>query len=231
MASLPSELAARLETAFEEQRDPVRAAGASAYMRDQFAFYGIPAPAQRMIARGAQAGLPRPTEKDLRTIARACWKRAEREWQYFACGYIGKHIAGVGPSFIDDLAWLIRTKSWWDTVDVLAANAVGPLVATYPVLAASLDGWIRSDNIWIARSAILHQLRYRSSTDVDRLFRYCLARADEREFFIRKAIGWALREYSKTDADAVRRFVAENTDRLSNLSRTEALKWLDRKSR
>jgi 3-methyladenine DNA glycosylase AlkD len=92
-----------------------------------------------------------------------------------------------------------------------------------------MDEWIESDNIWLARTAILHQLGYKSQTNADRLFDYCLRRASDKEFFLRKSIGWALREYSKTDETAVRRFVDANASALSPLSRKEALKWLERR--
>jgi 3-methyladenine DNA glycosylase AlkD len=91
-----------------------------------------------------------------------------------------------------------------------------------------MDAWIRHDDIWLARTAIIHQLHCKSATDADRLFDYCLRRAHDSDFFIRKAIGWALREYSKTDASAVRRFVREHDVELSGLSKREALKWIER---
>ena len=91
-----------------------------------------------------------------------------------------------------------------------------------------MDRWIEHDDIWIARTAILHQNRWKNETDEDRLFRYCERRAGDTEFFVRKAIGWALREYSKTDASAVRAFVALHDSELSGLSKREALKWLER---
>ena len=87
-----------------------------------------------------------------------------------------------------------------------------------------MDAWIVDEDMWVARTAILHQLRYKDSTDADRLFRYCRLRADHPDFFIRKAIGWALREYAKTDPEAVREFVLTNASRLSGLSKREALK-------
>ena len=94
-----------------------------------------------------------------------------------------------------------------------------------------MDRWIDADDFWLARTAILHQNRSKARTDPDLLFEHCLRRAADREFFIRKAIGWALREYSKTDAEAVVRFVRDHHDELSGLSRTEALKWLHRRDR
>jgi 3-methyladenine DNA glycosylase AlkD len=115
-------------------------------------------------------------------------------------------------------------------VDELAKHAVGPLVRADTGLVPVMDDWIDSENIWRARTALLHQLAYKGSTDADRLFAYCRRRAADKEFFIRKAIGWSLREYSKTDEAAVRSFVAELDDQLSALSRTEALKWLERRA-
>lgn len=228
MPSLADELTSRLESLFEAARDRKRAEAMSRYMRDGFAFYGIQAPAQREIARDATSGMSAPTSSELRAVALSCWKRHEREWQYFACGYLRRHISVASPSFLPTLRRLITTKSWWDTVDSLAGRSVGPLVLSSPKLAREMDVWIESENFWIARSALLHQLFFRSATDADRLFSYCLRRAGDTEFFIRKAIGWALREYSKTDERAVRRFVREHASDLSGLSKREALKWLER---
>jgi 3-methyladenine DNA glycosylase AlkD len=200
-------------------------------MRNQFAFYGIPAPTQAQIAREATADLGPPSERDLARVALACWKEPEREWQYFACGYIRKHVKVASPDFIATARALITTKSWWDTIDSLASRTVGPLVRAYPELGTRMDEWIDADDFWLARTAILHQLTFKSATDPERLFAYCVRRASDKEFFIRKAIGWALREYTKTDEPAVRRFLREHGDELSGLSRTEALKWLERRGR
>ncbi len=121
---------------------------------------------------------------------------------------------------------LIRTKSWWDTVDVLAGHVVGPLVARNPGLTATIDAWIDDADFWIVRTAILHQLGYGADTDADRLFGYVDRRCSDTEFFIRKACGWALRQYARTDPEAVRAFVLDRGDRLSGLTRREALKHL-----
>ncbi len=119
---------------------------------------------------------------------------------------------------------LIRTNSWWDTVDGLAPNVIGPIVMADSEVAKTMDEWIRDDDFWIVRSAILHQLRYRDHTDADRLFGYVESRAGDTEFFIRKASGWALREYARTNPTAVYAFVDRMGDRLSGLTRREALK-------
>jgi 3-methyladenine DNA glycosylase AlkD len=113
------------------------------------------------------------------------------------------------------------TKSWWDTVDVLASRVVGP-VAERPII----ESWLTSGDLWLERTAILHQLGYGERTDADFLFRSCLTHAASTEFFLRKAIGWALRQYARVDPAAVRGFVAAHADELSGLSRREALKHL-----
>jgi 3-methyladenine DNA glycosylase AlkD len=216
----------RLTTVFPAAADQQRAAAMRAYMRDQFAFLGIPAPQQRLLGREVLAGLPRPTEADLDRVARACWDLPEREYQYFACGWLRRHARICSAAFLDTARHLVVTRPWWDTVDALAAHLVGPLVTHHPELVSTMDEWILDDNLWLARTALLHQLAYKDATDEARLFRYCRLRADHRDFFIRKAIGWALREYARTAPDAVRAFVRTHEARLSPLSVREALKHL-----
>jgi 3-methyladenine DNA glycosylase AlkD len=226
MTPLAGTLLGRLRTVYETARDPERAAPMAAYMRHQFAYLGLPAPAQRALTREVLAGTPRPAEADLRDIALACWALDEREYQYFAVGLLRRYIKVCGPGFLATTRQLVVTKPWWDTVDELAAHAVGPLVLGYPQLKPEMDAWAREPDKWLVRTAILHQTQYREATDSERLFGYCLARAGHPDFFIRKAIGWALREYAKTDPEAVRAFVEAHRDKLSGLSVREALKHL-----
>jgi 3-methyladenine DNA glycosylase AlkD len=218
-------LMARMTGAFEAHRDAGRAVAMAAYMRDHFPFLGIPTPERRTLARSASAGVAAPTERQLAGVARACWAMNEREYQYFATDYAQRHVRVCSDAFLVQVKYLVTHKSWWDTVDSLAPVA-GSLVLAYPALAATMDGWIGDANFWVARVAILHQLRYKQRTDADRLFAYCTQRASDDEYFIRKAIGWALREYSKSDPDAVGRYVTKMGVRLSPLSRREALKRL-----
>ena len=214
----------RLTESFAAARDPDRAPAMRAYMRDQFPFLGIAAPAQQSLVRAALKGLPAPTEDELTTIALACWERPEREYQYAACFVLRRYVKRCSAGFLPTARTLITTKSWWDTVDALAAHTVGPLVAAHPALVTVMDEWIVDDNLWVARTALLHQLRYGAATDEERLFAYCTRQAGHPDFFIRKAIGWALREYARTNPDAVRDFVARIP--LSPLSTREALKHL-----
>jgi len=120
---------------------------------------------------------------------------------------------------------LVTSKSWWDTVDALSYPVMGYFVQQRPEPGVALMyQWIKHDDMWLRRVAILHQLCQKEKTDADRLFKFCLERAHEEEFFIRKAIGWALRDYSRTDKRAVKDFVETNRSSLSGLSIKEALK-------
>jgi 3-methyladenine DNA glycosylase AlkD len=202
----------------------------SAYMRDRFPFLGIGSVRRRALEREALAGLPKPAPSELVAIAGACWRKREREYQYFACDFVRRHVERCTPALMTPLRAWITTKSWWDTVDSLT-HAVGALALAEPeAVGRTLDRWIAARDIWLVRVAITHQLGLKRQTDADRLFRYCARRATDTEFFIAKGIGWALREYSKTDAKAVRRFVAAHPE-LRPLARREALLWLERRAR
>ena len=142
-----------------------------------------------------------------------------------ATDVLRKTAANLGPGSLPRIRKLIETNSWWDTVDSVAAWTVGPLVFNNPQLASDMDDWIDDENIWVARTAILHQLSFKESTDAARLFAYAQIRATDTEFFIRKAIGWALRQFARVEPDSVREFVAANPQ-LSGLTRREAMKHL-----
>lgn len=219
----------RLSASYEAHRDPTQAPAMKAYMRDQFEFLGLKRDVRDALDREVLEGLPPPTERDLAAVARACWKKPHREYQYFAQKYLRQWTPKVAsPDFVDVLAELITEKSWWDTVDDLAQHAAGSLVTKHPTLVTTMDAWAKSENLWLARAAILHQNRYRARTDARRLFAYCRARATEKDFFMRKAIGWALRVYAATDPDAVQAFVEKNESRLRPLSKKEALRGVAR---
>jgi 3-methyladenine DNA glycosylase AlkD len=223
-----SERLAALETLFKAEEDPKRATDMARYMKDQFAFFGFPATERRALQRQAFAGAPGPTETDVKRLTKACWRKKQREFQYFGADYVRQHIEVCDQTFLSQLEFLITHKSWWDTVDVLAGHGVGGLARRFRPVADEMDNWIDSDNMWIARAALLYQLGFKADTDADQLFGFCERRIKDTEFFIRKAIGWALREYSKTDPRAVRSFARKHDTELSGLSKREALKWLNR---
>jgi 3-methyladenine DNA glycosylase AlkD len=218
------DLVDRLRDQLATVADPERAKAMAAYMRNQFPFLGIPSPKLKQVLRAAGPG--RLGQADLTAVVRKLWQLPEREYQYAACWMLNRSVKGCGPDFIDVTHDLIVTKPWWDTVDTLASHTVGALVHKHPQLVTRMDQWIGSDNIWLARTAILHQLGYKEATDTDRLFRYTLIKADHPDFFMRKAIGWALRQYAWVAPEAVRAFVLTNDAKFSGLTKREALKHL-----
>ncbi|MFE0136544.1 DNA alkylation repair protein [Streptomyces sp. NPDC059037] len=216
----------RLTATYPKAADPRRAAQAQAYMKDVAPFLGLPTPLRRELTRTVLAGTPHPDESDCAAIALRCWELPEREYAYFAVDYLRRHVRRLSSGFLPVARHLVTTVSWWDTVDLLAAHVVGGLVAADPKLRSEMDAWIEDDDLWVARTALLHQLRHKDATDTERLFAYCLRQCGHPDFFIRKAIGWCLREYAKTDPDAVRDFVERERGRLAPLSVREALKNL-----
>ncbi len=212
--------------AMEAVADPAKIESMTRYMRDQFPFLGLTSPVLRQAVKPFLASGADADGDELVEAARWCWDQPEREFQYVGTLLLRRWIRALEANHIEDLEYLITTKSWWDTVDSLAAWSVGPLVAANQDLLAVMDQWIEDDNIWLARTAIIHQLSYKDATDGDRLFRYAEARAADTEFFIRKAIGWALRQYARQEPDRVRSFVEQRRDQLSGLTVREALKHL-----
>ncbi|MFF4087053.1 DNA alkylation repair protein [Streptomyces nigra] len=214
----------RLTAVYGAAADPERAAAMRAYMKDVAPFLGIPSPERRALSRSVLQGTPRPDERDCTAVALRCWRLPEREYQYFAVDLLRRHVRWLSSGFLPVARHLVTTVPWWDTVDALAAHVVGGLVAADPALTADMDAWIEDDDLWVVRTALLHQLRYGERTDVGRLFAYCLRQSGHPDFFVRKAIGWCLREYAKTDPDAVRDFLAREGGRFAPLSVREALK-------
>ncbi|MFG2334426.1 DNA alkylation repair protein [Streptomyces sp. NPDC048604] len=225
-SALADTVLARLTARYPEAGDPFRAREMVAYMKGVAPFLGIRTPERRAVSRTVLEGLPRPHEADCTAVALRCFALPEREYHYFAVDYLRRYVSRCSSGFLPVARALVTTESWWDTVDHLAAHVVGPLVAADPALAERMDAWIEDDDLWVARTALLHQLRFKDATDAERLFAYCLRRAAHPDFFIRKAIGWALREYAKTAPAEVRSFVADHETDLAPLSVREALKNL-----
>ena len=214
--------------AFRAHADPAQAAPMARYMRDQFPFFGLKAPQRRALERAFVADHGLPPVEQAADVVRALWAQPERECQYAAQSLLYRLRRQLPADSDTLLAELVTTKSWWDTVDMLAGRNVAAHFQRFPgVGAAAVSRWRRSDNFWLRRTTLLYQLHYKEKTDVELLWRLIEENAADSEFFIRKAIGWALREYSKTDAAAVVDFVARTP--LSPLSEREALKWLRRR--
>lgn len=214
----------RLTAAYGAAADPERAVSMRAYMKDVAPFLGLATPERRALSRTVLKGTPRPDEPDCTAVALRCWRLPEREYHYFAVDYLRRHAGRCSSAFLPVTRHLVSTVPWWDTVDLLAVHVVGALVAADPKLTADMDAWSADEDLWIVRTALLHQLSYKERTDTERLFAYCLRQCGHPDFFVRKAIGWALREYAKTDPEAVRGFLARENGRFAPLSVREALK-------
>ena len=227
MVSEIDEILDSLERYFVASADPERAEPMANYMRDQFPFYGIGAKDRSDIHKAVFAERPLPADDaSLASLVDACLARPQREWHYTAVAVLRRHGRKLTAESWPTVHRIATTHAWWDTIDELAKHVAGRIVKNDPSQVAVMDDWVRSDDMWVARVAILHQLGYKATTDVERLFAYCDLRADEADFFYRKAIGWALRQYAHTDPDSIRSYVESRRDRLSPLSVREALKNL-----
>ena len=154
-----------------------------------------------------------------------CWEKDAREYQYVVANYLKAMQSYLTESDLPKLERLVVTKSWWDTVDILD-RVVGSLVANHPELEEVILKWSLSDNIWLRRVAIDHQLLRKEKTNVQLMEKILVNNLDQTEFFINKAIGWALRDYSKTNPEWVASFIEKNKERMAELSIKEASKYL-----
>ena len=171
---------------------------------------------------------PVNTVDEYRSAIAELWGLPHHEERYLALAVASSYREFVRFRQLDVYRRLIVEGAWWDYVDEVAIRCVGGvLLVDRGEMSPVVDAWASDDDLWIRRSALLAHIKHKERTDVDQLFRHCLQLAPETEFFIRKAIGWALREYAKTDPDAVRTFVLDHEDALSRLSFVEASKHLD----
>ncbi|TJX15451.1 DNA alkylation repair protein [Tissierella creatinini] len=213
-----------LINSFVENKDPEKASQMAAYMKSQFPFLGIQKPKRVLLGKEYMKEFKRQEAIDWDFVSRL-WSMSEREFQYLAVDYLLALRDSLQEKDIDNIGNLIVTKSWWDTIDTLATRIVGPMCFQYPQLISSnILKWSKGDNIWLIRTAILFQLKYKEKTDAELLGLIIKENSGTNEFFINKAIGWALREYSKTNKSWVEEFIKNNT--LSSLSVREGSKYL-----
>ena len=203
-----SDFLSQIASSLEPLRNRRNAIGAQKYMKDIAPFLGVRTPERRSAVKKIAQSLKVPTSDELARTARGLWKLPEREYQYAAYDLLQIHIAQADKDFLaDHIEYLITHKSWWDTVDGLGTAAVAPLTDKFGC-EELMNQWSNSDNIWLVRSAIQHQRGRKYETDVKLILSYCHKHADAEEFFIVKAIGWALRDIAKIDPKAVRTFLA-----------------------
>lgn len=209
---------------FIENRNEDNAKYMKAYMKNNFEYLGIKTPLRKELEKELLKEKSKEALID-KDFVKMLWNYEYRELQYVGLDYLVKQKKKLQKEDINFIKNLIITKSWWDTIDLIASHLVGELCKKYPELIDEyiLD-WSKDSNMWLRRTAILTQLKFKSDTKTDILEKLIQANIEDEEFFIRKAIGWALREYSKTNKEWVSEFVANN--RLSKLSEKEASKYL-----
>ena len=207
---------------FEKNSDATVAAWAKAYLKDQFEHFGLPTPLRRAICKEHfKSSLPDYNE--LPAIVTDAWEQPQREFHYLAVELIAAMKKSWKPPVITVAEYMITHKSWWDTVDHVASEITGPYFKIFPQETEKITSkWNQSTNIWLQRSSIMFQKAYKSDTSTVLLSKYILNCSTSDEFFVQKAIGWALREYSKSNPKWVTKFVRGHN--LPKLSKKEALR-------
>lgn len=211
-----------------EAADPAKAAPMAAYLKTDMPFYGAQKAVRVPVHREAVRCFPPADRSEYRRAVLALWNQPHREERYLAIDYARSFPKFVTLASVPLYRRMIVEGAWWDLVDTLAIHLVGQVLLNQREVATpKITAWIDDPDMWLRRSAIIGQIAHKQATDTDLLFDACARRMHETEFFIRKAIGWALREYAKTDPLAVIAFVTEHRDALSGLSFREATKHLD----
>jgi len=206
--------------------DLERAAPMAAYMKDVAPFLGIATPERRQALRTAWAGLDALDTAETAEAVRALWALPQREYQYAACDLLAREQRRLPGGFLaDPVQQVLTDRPWWDTVDSLGTAVITPLVHRHPEQVDLMWRWWDSGDRWLVRAAIQHQRGLKEQTDLDRLFTMCDRYAGDHEFFVAKAIGWALRDVTRWDPDAVRAFLDRHLD-LSATARREAVRGL-----
>lgn len=217
-----------LESHYLKQSNPKKAFWMKKYMRNQFDYIGLASPIRNELKTEFIKANSKPGIEDIEEFISLCWQSPYREMQYTGMELTYSLRKQFPKEIIDVFEELITQKSWWDTIDYIAPSLAGSYFQKYPETKINYaTKWMSCDNLWLKRSSIIFQLKYKNETDTDFLFHACKSLSGEKDFFIRKAIGWALRQYSKLDANAVISFVENNE--LSGLSKKEAMKWLERR--
>ena len=211
-----------------KQSDPTKAPQMQAYMKTDQPFYGVQSVQRKIIFRYALKKYPIISRDEWEKVIIELWNGTNREEMYQAL-----EIAERYKKYHDESAWnlfetLLRSATNWDTVDWLSSNLIGQLVSKYRHFEKQLVEWSEDNSFWVRRASLLAHLKHKEKTNIKLLSQTILKLAHEKEFFIRKAIGWILRQYSYTDPDWVLQFVNVHKDKLSGLSKREALKAIKR---
>ena len=213
-----------LITDLEENRNELLAESMSKYMQDKFRFLGVRGATRTEIYKKYF-----PDARKTKTIdwdfVENCWNKEEREFQYVVVYYLKAMQKFLKREDISRLKYLIVTKSWWDTIDLLA-KVVGSLIIRIEGYDQIMLEWSKDSNIWLRRVAILYQLSLKDKVDKQVLDKILVNNLGDSEFFINKAVGWALRDYSKYNPEWVREFIKKNKENMANLSIRDASKYI-----
>jgi 3-methyladenine DNA glycosylase AlkD len=218
----------KLRKALRQASDPVRAPIMQAYMKSAMPYHGVPTPLLRQVCKGTFADVRFATALHWQAQVLDLWRNARfREERYAALLLAGDKRGRTfqTPSAMKIYEELIVTGAWWDYVDDIASHRIGPILREYPApMRRKMLSWSRSNSLWKRRTAIICQLGFKAETDLELLYACIEPSLGSREFFLQKAIGWALRQYAWTDSAETKKYVRLNRTRLSSLSCREALK-------
>jgi 3-methyladenine DNA glycosylase AlkD len=229
MAHSTSSLVRFVQSRLRAVADPAKARSMQAYMKTDMLFYGVQRPEQLVVFREMVKRFVPATRREYEAAVRVLWRLPHREEKYAAIDYAARHRLFVASASLKLYERLVREGAWWDLVDGMAGTIISPLyLAERTRLRPVIERWVDDPDMWIRRAALLAHLRHKHETDEKQLFAHCLRRAGEKEFFIRKAIGWTLRQYSYHNPRAVRRFLLANRAQLSTLSLREGARQLVR---
>ena len=209
---------------FEEKEDKENAAQMAKYMRNQFVFYGLPTPKRKAVYKDFLKEEKKSGQIDWAFLDR-CYEDEHREFQYLVCDYLTVMDNFLAYDDIPRIKAYIKCKSWWDTTDSLD-RVIGQIGLRDSRVDALMLEWSLDDDFWVRRVAIDHQLCRKEKTNTELLEKILVNNFESDEFFINKAIGWSLRDYSKTNPEWVRAFVEKHADRMSKLSVKEAGKYI-----
>lgn len=212
--------------------DPARAAGQQAYMKSTLPYYGVSVPGLRTLLRPHLRGYDPADRETWEATVRALWAEATHREEWYVALALARHRSARDwrdPASLPLWRDLVTAGAWWDVVDEIAGHLVGDVLLRHREAATpAIREWATDDDLWIRRTAVLAQHLHKDATDTGLLADVVDANLDDASFWLRKAIGWALRDYSKVDPGWVRDFVSHHDARISGLSRREALRRIDR---
>lgn len=213
-----------LHSEFSRSANPTIAKQQKAYLRDKFEFFGIKTPERRMLSRPFIIKESLPPKQSIPEVIHILWQKPERDFQLFGLDLV-QRLPISEPGDLELFKYMVTHKSWWDTVDFIAVHPISKYFIAFPKsIPGIMDQWLQSNNLWLQRCTLIFQLKWKEKLDTSLLHHCIQSMQGSKEFFINKAIGWILREYSKTDPQWVRDYVANHE--LAPLSQREALRLL-----